>query len=203
MSAEEVGAYIRLLCYQWGNGAIPQQQAVIDRIAGCHVSEIVISKFPEGKNLRMESVRSKQQAFNEKQRTKANMRWQCHGNATASIRHMPNVCSPSPSPSPIKNKIGRFAPPSQGEVEGYALEIHMAKPECEKFINYYESNGWKVGRNPMKSWKAAMRNWKNNSYGHNAITGKPGVDRNAGTANEGKADQYAGVGRVVPLPNKG
>jgi len=28
-----------------------------------------------------------------------------------------------------------------------------------RFYNYYESNGWRVGRNPMKDWKAAARNW--------------------------------------------
>lgn len=32
----------------------------------------------------------------------------------------------------------------------------------EEFIAFYESNGWKVGRNPMKSWKAACRTWQGN-----------------------------------------
>lgn len=32
--------------------------------------------------------------------------------------------------------------------------------EAEKFYNYYESNGWRVGRSPMKNWKAAVRNWQ-------------------------------------------
>ncbi len=30
------------------------------------------------------------------------------------------------------------------------------------FFDYYESNGWRVGRNPMKSWKAAAQRWKRN-----------------------------------------
>ncbi len=29
-----------------------------------------------------------------------------------------------------------------------------------EFFDYYESNGWRVGRNPMKDWKAAARRWK-------------------------------------------
>jgi len=39
----------------------------------------------------------------------------------------------------------------------------QAKIEAEKFVNYYESNGWKVGKNPMKSWGAAANNWITNS----------------------------------------
>jgi len=31
--------------------------------------------------------------------------------------------------------------------------------EAEKFFDYYDSNGWKVGRHSMKDWKAAARNW--------------------------------------------
>lgn len=166
MSTEDVGAYIRLLCYQWGNGSIPLQKAVIDRIAGCCVSQMVMDKFKEGKNPRLESVRTKQQAFSETQRKKANMLWQSRGNAGASNGHMPTVCSPisdlhSPSPIPIPSpKTVRFAPPSLQDVTLYASEILLNQSECQKFINYYESNGWMVGRNKMKSWKAAMRNWQ-------------------------------------------
>ncbi len=32
-----------------------------------------------------------------------------------------------------------------------------------KFVNFYESNGWKVGKNPMKDWKASIRTWESNS----------------------------------------
>jgi hypothetical protein len=39
----------------------------------------------------------------------------------------------------------------------------IAKIEAEKFVNYYESNGWKVGKNPMKSWGAAANNWITNT----------------------------------------
>lgn len=31
--------------------------------------------------------------------------------------------------------------------------------QAQKFHDYYQSNGWRVGRNPMKDWKAALRNW--------------------------------------------
>jgi len=34
--------------------------------------------------------------------------------------------------------------------------------EAEKFFDYYEANGWRVGKNPMKSWKPAVNNWIRN-----------------------------------------
>jgi hypothetical protein len=35
--------------------------------------------------------------------------------------------------------------------------------EAKAFFNYYESNGWMVGKNKMKNWEAAVRNWMNNN----------------------------------------
>ena len=35
----------------------------------------------------------------------------------------------------------------------------------ERFIDYYISNGWKVGKNPMKDWKAAVRTWERTDEG--------------------------------------
>ena len=56
----------------------------------------------------------------------------------------------------------RFTPPSLEEVRAYAAEKGLAV-DCERFIDYYTANGWKVGRNPMKDWKAAVRNWGRDS----------------------------------------
>lgn len=36
---------------------------------------------------------------------------------------------------------------------------HNASTEAEKFWNYYEANGWRVGKNPMKDWRAAAAGW--------------------------------------------
>lgn len=55
MTAQEVGAYIRLLCYQWEHGKVPE--GALERIAGCPVSEAVRSKFPAGMNARLEIER--------------------------------------------------------------------------------------------------------------------------------------------------
>jgi hypothetical protein len=51
-------------------------------------------------------------------------------------------------------------PPSLEEVRRYFEEIKSTKLEAEKYFNYFQSNGWKVGgRAAMKDWRAAARNW--------------------------------------------
>lgn len=55
-----------------------------------------------------------------------------------------------------------FKKPKIEEIEAYCLE-RKNKVEPQKFLSYYESNGWKVGKNPMKNWKAAVRTWEQNT----------------------------------------
>lgn len=58
----------------------------------------------------------------------------------------------------IGAKRSRFTPPTTEEIQAYCTEKHY-NVNPEHFIDYYTSNGWKVGRNSMKDWKAAVRNW--------------------------------------------
>ena len=52
-----------------------------------------------------------------------------------------------------------FSPPSLDDVRDYCRgKGYNVDPE--RFVDYYTSNGWKVGRNPMKDWKAAVRSWE-------------------------------------------
>lgn len=62
-----------------------------------------------------------------------------------------------PAPPPTKTK--RFIKPTLDEVQAYCLE-RQNSVDPESFIDFYESNGWKVGKNPMKDWKAAVRTWE-------------------------------------------
>ena len=66
LSAEDVGAYIRLLCYQWGNGSIPDRKTVVDRVAGCVVSDEVLAKFPDGINPRLAAEHQKHEDYRAK-----------------------------------------------------------------------------------------------------------------------------------------
>lgn len=58
-----------------------------------------------------------------------------------------------------KRAPARFAPPTEDDVKAYADEMGYAGFNSASFVAYYEANGWKVGRNPMKDWKAAVRGW--------------------------------------------
>ena len=66
----------------------------------------------------------------------------------------------------IKEKIykkEKFKKPTLEEVEKYCKERNN-KIDCQYFIDYYEANGWKIGKNAMKDWKAAIRTWEKNNY---------------------------------------
>ena len=58
-------------------------------------------------------------------------------------------------------KRTRFTPPTIDEVKAYCTEQGY-RVDAERFVAYYESNGWKVGKNPMKDWRAAVRTWVRN-----------------------------------------
>ena len=51
-----------------------------------------------------------------------------------------------------------FRKPTAQDVAEYATGI-CANVDPQEFIDHYTSNGWKVGKAPMKDWKAAVRNW--------------------------------------------
>ena len=57
----------------------------------------------------------------------------------------------------------RFIPPTLEEVQAYCNE-RGNNVDAERFINHYTSNGWKVGKNKMQDWKAAVRTWEKNGY---------------------------------------
>lgn len=73
-----------------------------------------------------------------------------------------NIPTNKPEKKNIKKK--RFEPPSLEQVRTHVSEKGYAF-DPEAFIAHYESNGWKVGRNPMRDWKAACRTWAKNGYG--------------------------------------
>ena len=66
-----------------------------------------------------------------------------------------------PNPPTTTN---RFKPPTVEEVREYCRERNN-NIDAERFIDYYSSNGWKVGRNSMKDWKATIRIWEKRENG--------------------------------------
>jgi uncharacterized protein YdaU (DUF1376 family) len=91
--------------------------------------------------------------------------WPEHNQTIATPMAAPWPEHSSPSPSPIikiqadKPPRVRFQKPTVEELTAEAIKIGLPLPEVDKFFNYYESNGWKVGKNSMKSWPATMKGW--------------------------------------------
>lgn len=59
----------------------------------------------------------------------------------------------------VSKKSKRFAKPTLDEVQTYCQE-RQNNVDPESFVDFYESKGWKVGNQPMKDWKAAVRTWE-------------------------------------------
>ena len=53
----------------------------------------------------------------------------------------------------------RFTPPTVEEVAQYCFD-RVSTVDPQRFVDYYTSNGWMVGKNKMKDWKAAVRTWE-------------------------------------------
>lgn len=156
MSPSDVGAYIRLLCYQWSRGSAPALPEKMQRVAGCIVSDDVIAKFPfcadgNRRNPRLEKVREASDAFRKKQAEKAGKRWghnaaalprqscgNANGHAEPMPEAMPEACSPSPSPSPYTKNTTK-------ETDPWELEFGIMVPERLRTENCLAS---------LKTWLA-------------------------------------------------
>jgi len=77
----------------------------------------------------------------------------------------------------------RFVKPELADVEMYCRERGNSV-DPSSFVDFYESNGWKVGRNQMKDWKAAVRTWEKNNRGTNGKDTRSRAKRVADNLND-------------------
>lgn len=82
-----------------------------------------------------------------------------------------NICADAP-----KRTRSQFKPPTLEEVQAYCRERNN-KVDAERFIDYYSSNGWMVGKNKMKDWKAAVRTWERNQYSNGTSSGNKAANK--------------------------
>ena len=71
---------------------------------------------------------------------------------------------------PIKSRTKAFSKPTAQMVDEFS---NIEKLDNKGFFDFYESNGWKAGRNPMKDWKAALRGWSRRQSDFNKKEGVP------------------------------
>lgn len=180
MTAEEVGAYIRLLCYSWDKGAIPNDDRILQRLAGCSTDALVAvrQKFaPDSTgwlvNARLENVRDKQRAYSQRQTDAAKHRWDksklCHVNATAYATEMPphmpegmpERCSPTPTPTlslaPAKTVRAEVSAPTDEQwLTGLSLDPTYAgidvKREFGKMSAWCATNKKQASRRRFVNW---------------------------------------------------
>lgn len=80
--------------------------------------------------------------------------------------------------TPKKPPRKKFVKPTQDEVLNYFIERGVdpvtATNKSEQFMGHYESVGWKVGKNPMKDWKGAVRTWVAKMNGDRPPPKQPG-----------------------------
>ena len=97
---------------------------------------------------------------------------------------------------------GAFVAPDVEQVRQYAVVKGLEGFDAEAFTDYYSSNGWHVGKSPMRDWQAAVRNWARRQDLMDACTlRRSDTARAAGTARATRAtlnvnDQWKGF--VLP-----
>ncbi|WP_288509253.1 hypothetical protein [uncultured Prevotellamassilia sp.] len=75
----------------------------------------------------------------------------------AAIEAVEVAAAPKPA---TRRRTPPMQRPTVWEVENFCRTQGLQLVDAQRFVDYYEANGWKVGRNPMRSWQAAARNWQ-------------------------------------------
>ncbi len=157
MSMEQKGKFITLLCIQHQKGHMIEKDML--QICGTY-DEDIFSKFKkdnDGKfyNERLKEEIEKRKAYSESRRNNRKKKEDMIDISKTYVQHMENE-----NENVIKNKkITSFQKPTIEQVEEYMKERGMSN-YASRFHNFYESKGWMVGKNKMKDWKAAVRNWE-------------------------------------------
>ena len=163
LSPEEAGELIQMMCaYSFG-----KEYEVTEKGTLFAIFTMIKAKLDEDAEAYEETIK-KRSAAGKRGMEK---RW----NDNTTITNDNNVIEPITNDNTVKQKItpitvsdkdkkkgGRFAPPSLEEVKAYCQE-RGNKVDPQQFVDFYTSKGWKVGNQPMKDWKAAVRTWETRS----------------------------------------
>ena len=82
-----------------------------------------------------------------------------NNNDNDNVNDNENVVIVPTAQQPPQRKTTKFVKPTIEEIRAYTTAKHYTF-DAEAFFAYYESNGWKVGRNPMKDWRMACTTWQ-------------------------------------------
>ena len=167
MSMEQKGKFITLLCIQHQKGHLSEKDML--HICGSY-DEDVFTKFQkdeQGKfyNIRLEEEVDKRKAYSESRRNNRKKKEDVNNISSSYVEHMENENENEDLIE--KKKVARFQKPTIEQLKEYMREQGM-NDIAENWLNHYEANGWMVGKNKMKDWKASVRTWKINQKNNSA-----------------------------------
>ncbi|WP_438979979.1 Lin1244/Lin1753 domain-containing protein [Polynucleobacter sp.] len=170
------------LRYLWGAYGDAISDAMAEEILIDMISIGLLSSdengdiYSESLNHRMEKLNEFRKKLSDSGKAGAEKRWG---------GHKPAITTPMALKESIVNKVNKsnenryvaFAPPTHQDVKDYC-ESRGNLVDSQKFLDFYQSKGWMVGKNKMKDWKACVRTWEKSetqkgggSYGNKT---KPG-----------------------------
>lgn len=163
MTFEEKGAYMDLLMMQFNRGHMTEH--MIGQTVG-QLWDNIKDKFIQDEkglwyNERLELEKEKRKAFTKSRRNNLTGKNQ-YSKKTGHKRghmteHMEN--ENENENKDLDKSRNKKIPPTFEQVNEYCKE-RKNNVDAEKFINFYESKGWYIGKNKMKDWKAAVRTWE-------------------------------------------
>ena len=183
LTMEERGQFITLLCLQHQKGTLTDKTI---RLSLGSVSVDVLSKFSKDKdgnffNERLSEEIEKRIQFTESRRNNGSKGGRPKNNTKPLGLAKHNLMEDVNENENEDININKSKCTFDQVYEYMAIRIgtDQAKIEAEKFVNYYTSNGWKVGKNPMKSWGAAANNWITNTkqYAKGTTNNKPKLNK--------------------------
>lgn len=104
-------------------------------------------------------------------------------------------CSPTGEAPPHSK---RFIPPDAEEVQAYCRERNN-HIDAQRFVDFYASKGWKVGKEPMKDWKAAVRTWERRNDTPARASPRPNRGRDQYSTRSYSAKDLEKMGNEVSL----
>ncbi len=201
MSMAQRGKYITLLCLQHQQGHLSEED-MLD-VCGAVDPKIwrKFKQDDDGLfyNERMDQEQIKRQnyALSRSENGKKGGRPKKHNESEseASENHMLSICKAyekhtenenintlinrdiksidkSNSNKDKETDIYTFKAPTVEEVAEYCSE-RGNNVDAERFVSYYTANGWKVGKNPMRDWRAAVQSWESNGIANDKKTAAP------------------------------
>ena len=190
MTNEQVGLYIRMLCAQHQHGGRIDTNVLRTQCESITGGIQVFNKFQHdetgsyNERLNHEMILRKEKSLKAAESVKK--RWEKHKeqtqydsntNVLRSVNENENEIEDITEVKTEKKPRSKFVQPEYQEIESYMRERNSVAggvwkedkvvTEAKKYFNYYQSNGWRVGKNPMKDWQAAARNWMNNANQYN------------------------------------